>query len=362
MKAMGMSGYSYLMGVDGGGTKSEALLVRSDGGFRGWGHCDVAEAGSVTAGGRSVLVIQTAIRRALVDLPPNAHLTVFHAATHLPQDAIMPPEFQGRFKLVTSSESFPMLSLTPGRVGIVALAGTGSHVSGRNGRGQERICDGLGPNFGDFGGASRMGVQALRAAAMAAWHPRHQTSLRPAVLRACRTLDGQTGGDINLIDFFHRPRDRWQIASLARIVSEEAERGDRVARQILEESAESMSAVIYDVADSLGLCRREFPLIGIGSVILRSRIFWDHLRRCVSAFAPRIRPTRLLIPPVFGIVLKALLDRSPGEARRIRSHLFTSAAAVLPQWPAAPLSVEPRVAIRPGRLRKQGALDCFIVN
>jgi N-acetylglucosamine kinase len=356
-----MDKYTFLMGLDGGGTKSEALLVRSDGSVCGWGHCDVAEVGTAATGGRSPLVIQTAIRRAAKGLPPGARVTLHHAATHLRPEDILPPELKKRVLLKASSESFPQLSLVPGRVGVVALAGTGSHVSGRNRQGQQSICDGLGPNFGDFGGASRIGVQALRAAALDHWHPRHQTTLGPVILNACKKMDGYPR-DFHLIGFFHKPRDRWQIASLARMVDEEAERGDRIARQILEESAESMAEVIYDVADTLDLCRYGFPLIGIGSVITRSRIFWAHLCRCVTVFAPRVRPARLLIPPVFGIILDALLNQKGCDPERVRAHLLTSARDFLPDWPDSSLGYEPTGKGGNRDPRKYGALDCFIAK
>jgi N-acetylglucosamine kinase-like BadF-type ATPase len=354
-----MSAYTYLMGLDGGGTKSEALLVRSDGRVCGWGHCDATEAGTQAVGGRSPRVVQTAISRAIKGLPAAAGLTLHYAGIHLKVEDMLPKALKNRVCLKTSMESLPMLSLVPERMGLVALAGTGAHVSGQNRQGQISVCDGLGPNFGDLGGASRIGVQALRAAAMDSWHSRHRTSLGPLVQHACKELDGNSP-DFHLIGFFHKPRDRWQIASLARIVDEEAEGGDRIARQILEESAESMAEVIFDVADTLSLCRCEFPLIGMGSVITHSRIFWTHLCRCVTVFAPQVRPCRLLIPPVFGIVLDALLSRDNGDFEGVRANLLSSASDFIPDWPDTLFDCEKPKKGGGRGARKYGALDCFI--
>ena len=202
------------------------------------------------------------------------------------------------------------------------------------------VCDGLGPNFGDFGGASRIGLQALRAAAFDHWHPRHQTSLAPRVIQACRELDPGLK-PFHLIGFFFRPRDRWQIASLARLVDEEAERGDPIARQILEQAGQNLAELVFDVADTLGLRSQAFSLIGIGSVLTRSRMVWECLRREVAEFAPRVRPARLLVPPVAGIALNALIEARPRDADRIRAQLLTSARALVPNWPERFLSFEP---------------------
>lgn len=353
---------SYILGFDGGGTKSEALLVRPDGVVCGWGRCDTDEAGSQVEGGRSRLVVHTALRRALSGLKRKARIRFYPAASHLPPDQAFPPDCNHTVSVHGTMESLPLLSLVPHQAGIVALGGTGSHVAGRNRAGQWAMCDGLGPQFGDFGGASFIGMQALRAAAMDHWHPRHQTSLTPLVFERCRALDGNPAS-FNLVGFFFKPRDRWQIASLARIVDEEAENGDPVARQILVHAAAGMAEVIYDVADRLGFLKQAFPLIGIGSVNTRSHIFWYHLRQNVTAFAPRVRPARLLVPPVVGITLHALFNEvEPAKRAGIQANLWASLPDYLPDLSATPLSYEP--VSRPGKkFRKpSSALDCFIVK
>jgi len=292
----------YILGVDSGGTKSEALLIRADGTAVGWGRYDATEAMAGDDGGRTLTAVHAAIRQALGELPID-RLHVVNAGNGLTPRYLLPPEYTCPLTVRSVVESHTIFCVAPGRKALVALAGTGSHVAGRDGRGKIVILDGLGPYIGDLGGAVSIGLEGLRAAAKSHWHPRHATSLRPTLQQAVRALDRHQ--DANMVSFMYCQPDRWKVASLARHVNAEAEAGDRIALEIIRRTAENMAEVIYDVLEKLQLRAECLPLIGFGGV-MRSRLYWARLREAVSQFAPAVQPALLQLPPVACHALSAL--------------------------------------------------------
>lgn len=318
----------FVLGVDCGGTKCEAVLVQPDGVVVGWGHCDVHDRQCRGLGGRHAATVHAAIRRA-ISHQTVSRLKVLSAGNQLTPNGILPPEIKIPRTLFQVSESRPILALTKESAGVVALAGTGAHVSGRNRAGLFVSLDGLGPYLGDFGGAFFIGLQAIRAAMMSSWHPRHRSSMTNTIYRACRELAGNPRR-FSLIGFVLGHPDRWKIASLARHVDEEANRGDRVAVRILEHSAECMAEVVFDVVEFLHLRHSSLTLIGIGSVATRSRIFWQQLCAAVADFAPRLRPARLGLPPAACFALDALCEPAAADREKIKANLFASIREFIP--------------------------------
>jgi N-acetylglucosamine kinase len=306
----------YILGVDSGGTKSEALLIRADGTVAGWGRYDATEIMAGDDGGRTVTAVHAAIRQALEDTPID-RLHVVNTGNGFSGRGILPPEYTFPLTMRSVIESHTIFCLAPGRKALVALAGTGSHVAGRDSSGKIIILDGLGPYIGDWGGAVAIGLEGLRAAAKSNWHPRHATSLLPALQNAVSELEGR-GRQANLVSFmYHRP-DRWKVAALARHVDAEAEAGDRIAREIIQRTAENMASVIYDVLEKLQLRAERLPLIAFGGVT-RSRGYRQRLREAVAEFAPGVRPALLRLPPAACHALSAL--RGSREFPAIRRNL-----------------------------------------
>jgi N-acetylglucosamine kinase-like BadF-type ATPase len=111
----------------------------------------------------------------------------------------------GRVEVISDAEA-ALLGALGGRPGVLILAGTGSIVLGRDGRGRLLRAGGLGPLLGDEGSAFWLGREWLR------W--------RPDAARVARALG-------------HRPDAVARIAAAAPGVLARARRGDRRARAIV---------------------------------------------------------------------------------------------------------------------------------
>ena len=312
-----------ILGIDSGGSKCDALLVRDDGILLGWGRSDPVRQGRTDTGsGRSWPAVYSALTKAIGTTRCD-ELHVVNYSERFSLDFL-------REKLCANIHRHAALEHTAARAlvgvedGIVALAGTGALVHGRTRDGQQKTLDGLGPLLGDHGGGFHIGLLGVRAAGQSGWHPRRGTSLAEAIYQECGGLGDRSS--FSLVKYMLVERDRSEIASLARIVDQEANKGDRIAVEILQQAAAELAATVYDVVDTLGMAEDEYPFVGTGSVALRSEIFWNHCCKLVQEFAPRFRPMTTRLPPVAGVVLAVLGALDGVEADKARKVLLDETA------------------------------------
>ena len=184
---------------------------------------------------------------------------------------------------------------------MVVIAGTGARVAVRTRTGKEASVDALGPVLGDGGSGYYIGREALRAVSRAIQLRCPSTRLRRRILQACGCRDL---GD--LILFSLEPRDRSLIASLAKIVDEEARGGDRLARRLLYDGATMLVKTVGDLVAHLRIAGAEFPVVAAGSVAVHSDIYWREFCRQMRVILPQCNPIRLSLPPVAGLAALGL--------------------------------------------------------
>ncbi len=309
----------YILGIDSGGTKTEAVLVRPNGEVVGWGRWAAPEAGAGEDGGRSLPAVQDAVRRAIGDTAIYS-LQIVNTGNGLPLRRLLPAMPAGPVTIKNVVESDSIFCLAPLGPAVVALAGTGSHIAGRDGCGRQVVLDGLGPYIGDYGGAVTIGLEGMRAAAKNDWHPRHRTSLAAALTRALQEIEPPRRRH-NLVAFMYMKPDRWKVAALARYVDAEAEAGDATAQAIIRQAGRNYAEVAFDVLERLALRQATLPLIAFGSVATNSRLFWQSFRAAVAEFAPGVQMARLGLPPAACHALSALHGTGPGDFAAARCRL-----------------------------------------
>lgn len=336
-----MSAQTTILALDPGGTKCHALLVGANGQALGWGTSE----GSGLSG-RSVKAFLLAAQQALAQHAPKSLTIVSLTNSYLSQLAVntftkvalklahrlgMPTQ---RFTMariarqlasqlglpiyttILLKEDETAMALAGQPYGLVVLAGTGSFVHGKTRDGRELHLDGIGPVLGDTGSAYFIGLMAWRAAAKANWHLRFQTTLKE---RVCSFYGLRSIGD--LVAFSLRPKDRSVIAAFARVVNEEASAGDAIARQILFEAADELADIVQATSERLEMTGESYTMIGVGSVIRHSDIYWTRLCERVRKFAPLLIPYRSPHPPVVGMALVGL--------RQAQAANYSQAAATL---------------------------------
>jgi len=350
---------SLVLGIDGGGTKTECVAVdlnsfdvsRALGGPSNYQSIGIEQARSVW----DDLIAQTLapLNAARCDIL-GAGLGV--AGYDRPLD-------EGRIReaFETLLPGTPLdlmndayLALRAGTtdgIGVTVVSGTGCNAMGMNHRREKFRVGGLGPEFGDLGSADDIGVEALKRAFRSKDGREPPTILadmiieelglsrlddlvefflfdhqnpRPPSPRAPSTIDPRPSiiADLpcDVVEGFH-----FRSGLLAPLVFEAACRTDATAIDILTWAGRELAL------SGLAVCRHlfqppdSFPLVLGGSVLQKGRspILRDTLISSVLAEFPNLQPVVLQARPVAGAVLYGmdLVAGMPGCLPAGTSHL-----------------------------------------
>jgi N-acetylglucosamine kinase-like BadF-type ATPase len=267
-----------IVGVDGGGTKTTALLaeISSDGTEQILGRGYAGSSNIKAVGADNALRnLHTAIQEAWQASgknPCTADLAIFGlSGAGRPETQILVNDWCTSQQIATRSQvvhdALPVLIAgAPAGQGIALIAGTGAVAYAVNAAGQTAIVGGWGFWFGDEGSAFSLGQAAARAISQASDGRGQRTLLRDLVLKRLKisepreilTALGRDGADV-----------RFALAELAPFVSQAAENGDGVALEIVASAACDLASLVTAAAEKVKL-GHDFPLALAGGVICRS--------------------------------------------------------------------------------------------
>ncbi len=272
------------VGVDGGGSKTSAVVVDERGQEIGRGVSGASNyqgIGLETAATNVRKAVQAALTAARIgDLPDFA--LVGAAGIDRPQDQLVWQQAlnQGtplarQFELVGDFEL--ILYALPEQTGLGLICGTGSIGFGRDGRGKKTRAGGWGHFFGDEGSGLWFGREALQAAVKASDGRGPKTALLELILK-----EWDLSNPANFIGEVYgsgegaRGVDNTKIARLAYLVFQAAEAGDDVAK-ILIRNAINELALALKACDKNLFFDRPPGLAITGGLILHSPGFLDGL-------------------------------------------------------------------------------------
>ena len=241
---------TYKIGVDGGGTKTECILVDAAGTIVAR-HLAPGCNPNVVGPAQARLIVTDALV-ALASSPslgsqPSAlgstAAPVTVAATHLFMSGL--PGFWSEFaasltdfgRVTAELDSLPTLELaTHGAPGLVIHAGTGSFVAARAPDGSIHYAGGTGWRFGDPGSGYELGRRAISRALLElqGWLP--PSRLGPTVRDHTQLGAAADARAITRFFYSHAEPNR-VIAALAPAILRLAAEGDHTAHQVLVESA-----------------------------------------------------------------------------------------------------------------------------
>ncbi|ACB74127.1 N-acetylglucosamine kinase [Opitutus terrae] len=239
-----MGSPSYKIGIDGGGTKTECILVDASGRIAAHRLAPGCNP-SVVGQDQARLIVTDALcglLNAARSENPAAHITqtqLFMAGT-----AHFWNEFASSltdFGAVTAGpDSLPVLELaTDGQPGLVLHSGTGSFVAARDRKGGVHYAGGLGWRFGDPGSAYDLGRRAISRALLElqGWLP---TSRIGPTVRDSTGLGESADASAVTRYFYSDPTPNRKIAALAPAVLRLASEGDHSAHALIVESASEL--------------------------------------------------------------------------------------------------------------------------
>jgi N-acetylglucosamine kinase-like BadF-type ATPase len=185
---------------------------------------------------------------------------------------------------------------------VIIICGTGSNCYGVNEEGNEAKANGWDYILGDEGSGISMGFRTLRAVMRAYDGRGDETLLTKAVFEFL---------NINSVDELNRwtydePFSKDRFASLSLPLCKIAEMGDKVAIKILKEEAEEVITNVSAVVKRLHLEEKNFDLVFVGNNFKCIKYFKKIILKNLKDAFPNINYIPLTGKPVVGAIRLAL--------------------------------------------------------
>jgi N-acetylglucosamine kinase-like BadF-type ATPase len=298
-----------ILGVDGGNTKTLALVAREDGLILGTGRASCSDIYGAVSPEAAIAEIERAVDAALKEAaiePAKLSAGMFSlAGADWPEDFklledAMRRRGYGQRVVVVNDAMGALRAGSPDGSGVVVACGTGAAVGARHPDG--RIWHSS--FWQQVQGADELGSQALRAVYRADLGIDPPTLLTERILAAFGVhnvedvLHWMTGRDIQ------RPKNRRE---LVRPLFDAADAGDATARQIIISHGKALGDYAIVAARRVGLLGEPFTLVLTGGVLRHpSPLLREALIERVREAAPGARAIQSRFEPAAGAVLLAL--------------------------------------------------------
>nr|BBH91884.1 N-acetylglucosamine kinase [Thermogemmatispora argillosa] len=309
-----------VLAVDGGNTKTLALVATLDGQIRGYGRAGCGDIYHAPPGAEArehepaaLQEIERAVETALKQAgstPANLKAAIFNlAGADWPEDfALLEAAMRARGygeQLLIQNDALGVLHAacigSPTNSGVAVICGTGAATGARGPDGRTWHSS----HWQDsVQGASQLGHRVLTAVFHAELGITPPTTLRERVL----TYFGASSVE----EVLHRltarlPQQTRPIGGLAAALLDEAEAGDATARHLVTEHGSALGDFANVAARRVGLEGLPFPLVLAGGVLRHpSPLLAEAIIARVHSRSPEAQPTRPRFEPVVGVLFSAL--------------------------------------------------------
>ena len=322
----------YFLGIDGGGTKTHALVADENGQAMafargGPGSWEVVGYTGLSESLRDV--INQALEIARIDPGQVSAAGLGLAGFDWPSQetahmqAIAAAGITYPLRLVNDSV-LGIIAGAPAGWGVAIVSGTGCNCRGisRNHQHQARVVGGAGHWSGEAAGGADILARAMRAVTFE-WNRRGpETALSQAFLAhtGAKDLD-------ELVEGVYLERFPFDPAMVL-LVFETACQGDAQAQEVLRWAGQELGSMATGVITQLGLKDLVFDVVLIGSIFDGHPLILEALSETLRPAAPEANLIRLNVPPVVGGVLLAM-EQAGIDASSRREHLIQTTNALL---------------------------------
>jgi glucosamine kinase len=308
----------YVVGIDGGGSKTTAAVVGEDLGAVGeytTGPANHRSVGTQVAVSNIAEAVAGALRTA------DAHLSDVSAVCMclagfdtdldlpVPQQAMTQLGFTGPV-IVENDVVGAWAGATEAQPGLVVIAGTGATALGMNARGELWRTDGWDYILGDAGSGFAIGSVGIRT--------------------AMKALDGRAAPTLlvrELADAYHvrnaeemrrmvdsTPFGKFEIAAFGARVSHAADEGDAAAQAIMAEAGRQLAESAIAIIHQLRMTEDTFTISTVGGVFKSFRWVVTSFRQMITPVAPHATFTAPRYPPQIGAAILAVRRAEEDDA------------------------------------------------
>ncbi|HTR80554.1 MAG TPA: BadF/BadG/BcrA/BcrD ATPase family protein [Bacteroidota bacterium] len=307
-----MKSLQYVIGIDGGGTKTAGVIADLNGRHL-FQHVSGPSNFQIIGAEKTARVVLSIVReccRSVGAKPKDVcAITIGLAGVGRPADR---KKMLGALRILSSARKFQLRKLRVesdarialegafnGGSGIVVIAGTGSVAFGKDDRGKVYRVGGWGRILGDEGSGYAIGKSALAA--------------------VCRYLDGRSAStkltSMIKTKFKFRTseqiitkvyRNGFDLALVAPLVMEAAKKGDLIARDIVESASLELTGHVRALVSKIHTKNRGIQLSFIGGLIGRDTPLRKALRQHIIGSLPEVQIVSPHGSPLHGAVLMSL--------------------------------------------------------
>ncbi len=299
------------LGIDGGGTKTQAVICDETGRILGAGLGGASGIDSVGAEGAIIGIgAAVAAARRQADLPTAPFDGVFLGMAGVVSEADRDIVRGVASKLqlgdnvgVDHDIRISLAGGLSGRPGIALIAGTGSSCFGMNAAGERWQAGGWGHIVSDEGSSYWFGWNAIRLA-IGAYDGRWQTALLEPVrqrLGLAQMTDIQNR-------LYTQGITKAAIAAFAPLVMEAAATDDAQAQQLIAAGTGDLAQMVAAVARNLGWADAPCEVTLTGGLWRAGAIVLAPFRQALADLLPAARIVMPELPPVIGACVLALQE------------------------------------------------------
>jgi N-acetylglucosamine kinase-like BadF-type ATPase len=226
-----------------------------------------------------------------------------------------------------------LAAATAGDPGVMVIGGTGSVARGVNSQGREMRVGGWAHIFGDEGSAYWIGREAVRAIVAESDGFGEKTQLTPVLLERL----GVPSPVALMANYYSGKWSHDHLAGLSVWVDEVAQRGDQVARSILQNAGRLLAQFASYILTALFPASSatevpdgwKTPIVACIGGVFKNDFTLTAFREAVLAKHPRVEIRPPLLPPVLGSLLLAYRSTGSEVPRSVRD-LWPDALTRLP--------------------------------
>ena len=296
----------YIIGIDGGGTKTSGILAMGTG-----QHLAQAQSGPanyhVVGEVKTQAVLEDLIGElyAKAGIPRTSPVRFCLGMAGLGRAADR--EVIGRIcdeigicknRVLTHDAHIALVGGTEKQAGVIVISGTGAIVYGINADGREARASGWGYLLGDEGSGYNIAIKGLQAIARAADGRGDQTELTDRILKRLELNEPS-----ELIRWTYAA-SRGTIAELAEVVFNTAKTRDTVAECIVDEAVDELVCASVSVIEQLEFTE-PFDIVLSGGNLIHQTVFADKLRHRFTRIQPEASVRLPKHEPAYGAMLLA---------------------------------------------------------
>jgi N-acetylglucosamine kinase-like BadF-type ATPase len=303
-----------LLAVDGGGTKTLAVLVNEDGTILGKGKAGASNYQVVGAEAAKEALIEAilaafldagglmAVEKAVFALAGIDTAKDEKGVSGVVQDAVNELSIEIGSLVVENDCLSALLGATQNKAGILLIAGTGSIVYAHDGNKRIVRSGGWGHRVGDEGSGYWIGKQAIQSVLKMQDGRGEETILSRRVLDKfsfdkIEDLYNWTYSDSYSVD---------DVGALAAVVDEAYQLGDAVSIRILDHAVNELILLLKTAIVKVGIEQDDFELILQGGVFHHNAYIKDQVSERIQQIAPNVKIITSIEEPICYIIKRGL--------------------------------------------------------